>query len=81
MDKTQVEIKYVDITDADGYLRIIVNGFIQPSIRTDFQTGNEATIHMGLSKVLEHLYEMAYRDGERATKQKVCDLLEWVQSR
>lgn len=81
MDKPRVEIKYVDTTDTDGYLRIIVNGFIQPSIRTDFDTGNESTIHMGLSKVLEHLYEMAYRDGERAAKQKVCDLLEWVKSR
>jgi len=81
MDKPRVEIKYVDTTETNGYLRILVNGFIQPSIRTDFETGNEASIHMGLSNVLEHVYEQAYKDGELAAKQKVCNLLKWAKSR
>ena len=81
MDTIKIEIKYVDNTDEDGYLRIIVNGFIQPSIRIKFEPGNEATIHMGLAKVLQHVYEQAYKDGERAAKQKVCGLLEWAKSR
>ena len=77
----QVEIRYVDNTEKDGYLSIIVNGMIQPSIRVHFDVGNEATIHMGLHKVLTHVYEQAYKDGERAAKQKVCGLLDWAKSR
>ena len=80
MEQPKVEIKYVDNTETDGYLRIVVNGFVQPSIRIKFEPGNEAAIHMGLSKVLEHLYEMAYRDGERVAKQRVCGLLDWLKS-
>lgn len=80
MDTPRVETKYVDNTDVDGYLRIIVNGFIQPSIRIKFEPGNEATIHIGLGKVLEHVYEQAYKDGERTAKQKVCGLLDWAKS-
>ena len=80
MDTPRVEIKYVDTTDAGGYLRIIVNEFTQPSIRIKFEPGNEATIHTGLRKVLEHVYSQAYKDGERAGKQKVCSLLDWAKS-
>ena len=81
MDTPKVEIKYVDNTDADGYLQIFVNGFRQPSIGIKFEPGNEATIHMGLRKTLESVYKQAYMDGERAAKQKVSDLLDWVKSR
>jgi hypothetical protein len=81
MGTPQVEIKYVDNTATDGYLRIIVNEMIQPSIRVHFDVGNESTIHMGLHKVLTHVYEQAYRDGQRDAKQKVCDFLDWAKSR
>ena len=78
MEQPKIEIRYVDNTEADGYLRIVVNGFIQPSIRVHFDVGNEATLQTGLHKALTHVYETAYRDGERAAKRKVCDLLDWI---
>jgi len=81
MGAPQIEIKYVDNTATDGYLRIIVNGMIQPSIRVHFEVGNEAAIHMGLHKVLAHVYEQAYKHGDRDAKQKVWNLMEWAKSR
>ena len=80
MEQPKVEIKYVDNTETDGYLRIVVNGFIQPSIRVHFDVGNEATIYPALQKVLSHVYDQAYKDGERSAKQKVCELLNWINS-
>ncbi len=76
----KIEIKYVEIkqTDMKGYLQIVVNGFLQPSIRMDFETGNNADIHLGLSNLLSHVYSKAYKHGERDAKQTVCNFLNWA---
>jgi len=79
MDKPKIEIKYIE-NHVGGYLNIVINGLICPSIRMDFETGNSATIHQGLSKLLERVYVTAYKHGERASKQKVCDFLDWAYS-
>jgi hypothetical protein len=81
MESPSVEIKYVDNTETNGYLQIIVNGIIQPSIRVGFDAGNTAAIHSGLSKVVEAVYKMGVADGERTGKQKIKSLLNWANSR
>ena len=64
-----------------GYLQIIVNGFLQPSIRIDFETGNNAYIHLSLSNLLSHVYCKAYKHGERDAKQTVCNFLDWARQK
>jgi hypothetical protein len=80
MNNPKVEIRYVDNSDTEGYLQIIVNGIIQPPIRLGFDPGNDARIHMGLGNLLAAVYQMGFRDGEQSGKEKVRELLEWAQS-
>jgi hypothetical protein len=81
MEQPKVEIKYVDNTETDGYLRIVVNGFIQPSIRVSFDVGNDAVIHEGLVRLLTSVYNKSHQDGVRDTKQKLRDFLNWITGR
>ena len=80
MDKPRVEIKYVDNTETEGYLRVVVNGLTQPPIRIDFEPGNDAKVHMTLSKTIEAVYKMGVNDGERTSKLKMCELIDWANS-
>lgn len=73
----RIEIKYIDTTEQHGYISVIVNGMLQPSIQTDFTTGNDASIHMGLRRLMEQVYEQGYDDGEKSGKQRISTLIEW----
>jgi hypothetical protein len=86
MDAPRIQIRYVDGDNDDpancGYILVSVNGFSQPSIFfKDFDMGNDARIHMGLRSLVEKVYARGFSDGERASKNKVNELIDWAKSR
>lgn len=86
MEKPRIEIRFVDGGNDDpensGHILISLNGFRQPSIFfRDFDTGNDARIHMGLSALVERVYEKGVQDGELESKRKVSSLIDWAKSR
>jgi len=81
MAEPRIEIKYVDAIDHEGYLSTVLNGFLQPSIRMGFTPGNDANTHTGLRDLIEAVYARGFRDGERESKNRVNELIDWAKSR
>ena len=77
MKSPRIEIKYIDTTEQDGYISVVINGLLQPSIQTDFTTGNDASIHMGLHRLIAQVYKLGYDEGEYSGKQRISALIEW----
>jgi len=67
MTKPRIEIRYIEGGDMDpedwGNLTVTVNGHRMDCILCDFDTGNDARIHMGLQRIVEAVYERGRNDG------------------
>lgn len=85
MKKPRIEINFFDGGNDDpansGYIRTAVNGHMQTLMFfKDFDTGNDARIHTGLRELVERVYERGYLDGERESKNKVNEIIDWAKS-
>jgi hypothetical protein len=81
-NKPNITIRYIDGCDQDppdmGHLVVEVNGVLSDSILTDFDTGNDARIHMGLRRIVERVYAMGREAGIIESKKRITDLLDWA---
>jgi len=81
MEKLRINVRYIDTHDNHGYMSIDVNGFSQPSIAIDFDTGNNVHFHRQLTELVHSAYTRGYHESERECKNKVNQLIDWAKSR
>jgi hypothetical protein len=84
MTKPKIEIRYIEGCDMDepdhGYIRVSVNGNLIEDIYTDFTTGNNARLHLGLCNAVEKAYEIGVKNGVQRSKERISDLIDWAKS-
>jgi hypothetical protein len=82
MTKPRIEIRYIEGGDMDpedrGELAVFVDGRKMDGILCDFDTGNDARIHMGLRRIVEAVYERGRMDGVEESCNRAKEWLNWV---